>query len=922
MPPKDRKAKKAAEAAVTEKKKTVVNKGFLSPEGYKSINEFENAFGTYDKSSGLAIGMNQGDQYAQTGGTTNPNAPKEIEDYINKSIGRESWDKLPDNLKTQVYDAMFNSGGDNKDYYMRGLAQAIYNSDPNSDKRGTTGIDQRNALDLNESFNTIKNADYSNDDIYKKFIGIRGEQLQSIGEKSGFPESYMKTYKSRAIGLDENYKKNSPKLPAPSTSPVATAPDPSTTLEDVVYRDGLPAVDFANLFNKGASPKQVPNDPSQVNTDVVDDPLASVNLNGSASAEPEVNYFNQGAAPKQGLGSENATAPVTPAVTDPLPSVKLGSPTSPASVDYAAILSQGSQKPAPAPVVENVAINAVLDSARAKQPALDINADNILSYTDTEPQGSELEQMLKQRYEGFKVEEDPQIREYLNATEQKSMPLLSQEQNFPSASNNIFKASYQGSEVGSIPLFAESSLIPFGAFDARQRSMESAATTKAKQSLDFYKESAPQTKRFSVQPELDETFRSGQEQWVANAKSQYGKNWATALKNDPKYGNWLEDMRTVAKYNDGIVDFISDIEAKTKSGKFVASPELQTAMADFTSGVGGLGNPLESKGGVGKSLLNMRAYYDLDKATNEAVDQIIQTETASHPTLKNQGIYDLITNMVTKGVGIDRIHEVAQGVYDSKYADGKGFTLDQVFRSILAKVGKKANTYLRTQTVSNQYSGDGGNRQKYTDADINKETVEIKYGDGQKILTHDTQAFMNIPTEVANNTNAIDIRTGDRVKFSAVQAVTFAATTNVLCDNTGLPVDKKNIDNILAGNKTLKDLGYSYQTFAIGSVPGGTYTKKDYSGNTVSAKIDEGIMVPISQVQTLLSTLDSNGKVTLGPRTDLQIKEAKKRNAYIKEHGDIEYGSREYYEKDKGMTNPEIDAAKKLGKIHVTGEEE
>ena len=75
-------------------------------------------------------------------------------------------------------------------------------------------------------------------------------------------------------------------------------------------------------------------------------------------------------------------------------------------------------------------------------------------------------------------------------------------------------------------------------------------------------------------------------------------------------------------------------------------------------------------------------------------------------------------------------------------------------------------------------------------------------------------------------------------------------------------------------------------------------------------------------MKELLSTLDSNGKVTLGPRTDLQIEEAKKRNAYIKKHGDIEYGPREYYKEDKGMTDPEIDAAKKLGKIHVTGEEE
>ena len=669
--------------------------------------------------------------------------------------------------------------------------------------------------------------------------------------------------------------------PETTPAPVASAPDPATALVDQAYTD----------------------------------PLASFKL-GAPSPEPAVDNTTMLSPSAINV----APAPVTPDVTYPLASVKLGSPTSPASVDYAAILSQGSQKPAPAPVAQNVALNAALNAAKAKEPALDINADNILSYTDTEPQGSELEQLLKQRYEGFKVEEDPQIREYLNATEQKSMPLLSQEQNFPSASNNIFKASYQGSEVGSIPLFAESSLIPFGAFDARQRSMEAAATTKAKESIDFYKQSAPQTKRFSVQAELNDVYRSGNDQWVANAKAQYGKNWVKALKNDPNYGNWQEDMKTLAKYSDGIVDFISDIEAKTKSGKFVASQELQTAMADFTAGVGGLGNPLESKGGVGKSLLNMRAYYDLDRATNEAVDQIIQTETASNPGIKNQGIYDLITNMVTKGVGIDRIHEVAQGVYDSKYADGKGFTYDQVFRSILAKLGPKANTY-RTQTVSNQYSGAGGSKQLYSDNNINKQVEEFIYGDKQKVLAYDTHQFDNIEATVPNVKNAIDIRTGKQVNISGASGITLGATTNVICDEKGIPVDKVTLDAVLTGDQSLKDLRYSYQTFAIGTVAVGTGSVKNFSGTTVSTKIDDTYMIPLSQVNTLLNTTDSRGNVKVGVRTDLQIKQAKKRNDYIEKNGDPKYGTRESFLKQTNpLTEKQIDDKKKAGEIIVIGE--
>ena len=220
----------------------------LSPEGYNSINQFENTVGTYDKNTGLPVSMNAGDQYAQTGGSSN--AVKEIEDYIDSSIGRDAWDKLPDNIKTQMYDSMFNSGGANKDYYMRGLAQAIYNSDPNSKNYGMTGKDQRNALDLNESFNTIKNASYSNDDIYNNFVGIRGEQLNSIGKNSKFPDAYMPTYSSRAKSIDANYINNSaankPVTPGVPVNPSA----PQTATQQPAYNNIYPRMSPSPFITK------------------------------------------------------------------------------------------------------------------------------------------------------------------------------------------------------------------------------------------------------------------------------------------------------------------------------------------------------------------------------------------------------------------------------------------------------------------------------------------------------------------------------------------------------------------------------------------------------------------------------------------------------------------------------------------------
>jgi hypothetical protein len=48
--------------------------------------------GTYD-AQGNPIGMGRGDQYAQTGDK------EKIEAFINSSIGRDTWDRLPDDVK-------------------------------------------------------------------------------------------------------------------------------------------------------------------------------------------------------------------------------------------------------------------------------------------------------------------------------------------------------------------------------------------------------------------------------------------------------------------------------------------------------------------------------------------------------------------------------------------------------------------------------------------------------------------------------------------------------------------------------------------------------------------------------------------------------------------------------------------------------
>jgi len=100
----------------------------------------------------------------------------------------------------------------------------------------------------------------------------------------------------------------------------------------------------------------------------------------------------------------------------------------------------------------------------------------------------------------YRLQEDPNLRKNLQMQDNLAgaMPAIGYDQMFPSASNNINKGSYSGSEVGSIPIYAPGQLVPFGAFDARQRALAGAAQQKVAQEADIFKQKAPITKRYII----------------------------------------------------------------------------------------------------------------------------------------------------------------------------------------------------------------------------------------------------------------------------------------------------------------------------------------------------------------------------------------------------------------------------------------
>lgn len=500
---------------------------------------------------------------------------------------------------------------------------------------------------------------------------------------------------------------------------------------------------------------------------------------------------------------------------------------------------------------------------------------------------------LAQRSNNFQLSGDPQIAANIAAKNRAAtaMPDLSYGDMFPSANNNINKGSYSGSIVGNVPVFAPSHLTPFGAFDKRDAALKNAAALRAQEQIDFNKTKAPTTKLFAVQGQLDEQFSKGLDQWTNNAKKQYGENWVSALKQDPNFNNWMQSMSTVAQYHTGISDTMGEIDAQMKDGTFVASPELRKIMGDTKSGIANLQNVFDPKGHqVGTNLLKMRAVYDLDKATNNALDEVVKSVVDSNYGISSQGIYDILTNTTTTGVDDSRIAKLAESVYLSKYSDGSGFTKEQVYDALKAKLGEKVKTHdIKTQT--NQFSSSGGADLKYDEGSINPEGVPVTYGATENgVTTYDGQTFQKpIALNVPNQTNVIDPLTGKRIDVPANSKVVIGKTFNILITKDGAPV----AGNEVPSGQNPKD--YHYETYAAGTVKQGTARVSgiDDEGNPTSDTDvkERTLWIPVEGIKGGIMTVDANGKYVKGGRLDYQKTAAEKKTAELHKRGAASTGA-------------------------------
>jgi len=486
--------------------------------------------------------------------------------------------------------------------------------------------------------------------------------------------------------------------------------------------------------------------------------------------------------------------------------------------------------------------------------------------------GSKFGQFMDRKY-NYKATMNPEQQRI--AAKQKqyegALPELSYGTMFPSANTPIQKGTYGGSVVGNVPLFAPSMLTPFGVFDAKQRAMEDAAAKKAQEIDAFYKLAAPpQTKRVSVQGELNDEFYRGLQMWQDNAKAAYGDDWTTALKSDVGFNGWLNSMGTIAKYEDQVVDQVAKLQELENDPDLVLSQDALDASAAFMNGVGGLSNPLDPAGhNLGSYLMSAQAETNLDVAVNDAVKNFANDTASSMGKYGEEGVYDVWAEWSTKGMTDAQVNLIADGIWKDQYG-GKSdmFTIEDIRNRVHALYPRVTQTKLAGTPSTRQPGASDGSTQKYSSWDQPSE-YNTGWSMGGQPMTPEVSPVTSvggvqhtapITTQSTKGQKLINNETGAPSQLADGTVITWGETRIVPTTKEGVIIPDSEVDFYIKNAPS--QIQYSVIT-------SGTYVDKDASGTEVKRTV----YTPASTIKTSLVKKEVDGKTQLGvPVSEMQAK--------------------------------------------------
>jgi len=199
---------------------------------------------------------------------------------------------------------------------------------------------------------------------------------------------------------------------------------------------------------------------------------------------------------------------------------------------------------------------------------------------------------------------------------------------YPDVNNPVGVGSYSGSMIGSTTLFAPGGgLVPLGMMDARDKAIQDAAYSKAKEYDAFRKMyQAPTTKLVNIQPNISNEYNKMLQGYIGEAKKKYGKNAYKVLESDPNFLAKNKAFQDLAKYGDAIVEAKAKLDDAKKTGKYTVTPSLLATEKKLMSATNPDSPEFKKLGDYYRSF-NMD--LDFNDVFNETVKQIAMQQDAT-----------------------------------------------------------------------------------------------------------------------------------------------------------------------------------------------------------------------------------------------------------------------------------------------------
>ena len=245
---------------------------------------------------------------------------------------------------------------------------------------------------------------------------------------------------------------------------------------------------------------------------------------------------------------------------------------------------------------------------------------------------------IKSRYQGPQVNTDNFQLSGVTPEQQAEMDQLSyMERNpatgalsltdyYPDVNNPVGVGSYSGSMIGSTTLFAPGGgLVPLGMMDARDKAIQDAAYSKAKEYDAFRKMyQAPTTKLVNIQPEISSEYNKMLQGYTQEAKKKYGSQWAKKLETDQNFLAKNKAFQDIAKYGDDIVSTRAELDELMKTGKFVMSEALKNTQTKLFNALDPDSPDFKKAGDFYRQY---KADINFNQSLNDAVKQIVLNQT-------------------------------------------------------------------------------------------------------------------------------------------------------------------------------------------------------------------------------------------------------------------------------------------------------